>query len=247
MLREIGVNILADFVFLVLVGLFAWLAYVPTRRSRLLKFFGVATSRRIVVYLSNLRIMQGGAIGLDGQPRSYQGTAVPLMEMSVASRFRGLFGLPFPALTDRPGVVSKLLLSDVQVELLAAPIQESDLEGDVSLVTLGSPGYNGASRFAERVLNSQARFQSDMTAMQVQDATITDGTYGFVERIIDEQGNRNVFYAAGLSELGTMGAAYFLAAEWARLYRKYKDDRAFVVMLRFEPTDFRRWSTVFEA
>ena len=75
---------------------------------------------------------------------------------------------------------------------------------------------------------------------------ITDASFGFVERLVDSEGKKNIFYAAGLSELGTAGAAHFLATEWARLHRKYGDSISFVVMLRIEPADFRRWSIVFE-
>lgn len=56
---------------------------------------------------------------------------------------------------------------------------------------------------------------------------------------------KTIFYAAGLSEIGTVGAAKFLSTEWRRLYKKYKKS-PFLVMLRFEPTNIRNWIIEFE-
>lgn len=247
MLETIIVNVLSDFLFLLIIVALGWILFVFTRRTQLLKFYGIDTSRRIVIYLSNLRVMSGGAIGIDDQPRSYQGSAAAFGEMLVANRFRDLFNYLLPSLSDKPGVLSKLLVSDVQVQLLPSPLNQGQLEHSSSFVSLGSPAYNATSGFIERELHSRARFHQDGVAMMVEDVPpITDTTYGFVERIVDHEQRRRVFYAAGLSELATTGAAHFLVTEWARLYRKYGSDNAFVVMLRFDPMDFRRWSIVFE-
>lgn len=247
MLKTVVVNILSQFLFWLIVILIGWLLYVLTRRSRLLRFYGIDASRIISVYLSNLRVLPGGAIGIDGQGRSYQGSAVAFGEMFVANRFRDLFNSPLPSLSDSPGVLRKLLISDVQLQLLSSPLDQGQLERSSSFISMGSPAYNAASGFIETVFHSRARFQQDGTAILVGDVPpVTDTTYGFVERITDKEGRRCLFYVAGLSQLGTTGAAHFLATEWARLYRKYKNDINFIVMLRFEPTDFRRWSIVFE-
>jgi hypothetical protein len=75
---------------------------------------------------------------------------------------------------------------------------------------------------------------------------LTENTYGFVERIFDHNNKRSVFYAAGISELATVGAASFLIAEWTRLHRRYGDKTNFLVVLRFTPNDHRHWSIIFE-
>ena len=248
MLKSIAVNIISNFLFLLILITIGWLLYVLTRRSRLLRFYGINVSRRMVVYLSNLRIMLGGAIGVDDRLRAYQGSAVAFGEMLAANQFRDLFNYLLPSLSDKPGVLSKLLISDVQLQLLASPLEQRQLEHSSSFISLGSPAYNVASGFIETALHSRTQFQlGGGGAMLVGDVPpITDTTYGFVERIVDEKRRRCVFYVAGLSELATAGAVHFLATEWARLYRKYGNNTSFVVMLRFEPTDFRRWSIVFE-
>jgi hypothetical protein len=75
---------------------------------------------------------------------------------------------------------------------------------------------------------------------------ITDTTFGFVERIKDPESNRSLFYVAGLSEFATTSAAYFLMSQWRNLYRKYKSDKSFIVMVRFDASDRKKWTVVFE-
>ena len=310
----IAENIISDILFLLIPVVLGWAFLVITRRTKLLGFFGVHEPRRMVIYLSNLRIVRGGAIGIDGRRRSYQGAATAFLEMAVANRFRDVFNYLFPSLSDRPGVLSKLLVSDVQVHLMHSPLHEGELERSSPFITLGSPAYNIASRFAEERLHSQARFRlgrartqpeaeapaatistvSDSSGEVVPTLTpvsasgiawdwlmnaetgtastidleesgpdaepgdtssaivvegvppITDETYGFVERVVDHGQARFVFYVAGISELATAGAAHFLTTEWTYLQRKYPKGTPFLVVLRFETNDYKRWSIVFE-
>jgi hypothetical protein len=259
----------------------------------------------MLIYLSNLRVVPGGAVGIDGRQRSYRGRAVAFLEMEVATRLRDLFVHLFPSLSDRPGLLSRLLISDVEVELIPSPLKEADLEQLLPFITLGSAAYNVASRFVERELHSQARIRlgykspvvgasavgplggsgddvltstaasgMDMewpqgvgmgtasvfsktgpeagsedaaTAIVVSGINpITDERCGFVERLLDQKHNRLVFYVAGISELATAGAAYFLATRWKYLERRYPKGTPFLVVLRFESSDYRRWSVVFE-
>jgi hypothetical protein len=301
----IAENIISDILFLLISVVLGW-AFLATTRRKLLAFFGVREPRRMVVYLSNLRIVRGGAIGIDGQRRSYQGTATTFLEMLVANRFRAVFNYLLPSLSDRPGILSKLLVSDVQVQLIHSPLHEGELERSSPFITLGSPAYNFASRFAEEKLHSQARFRLGRARMQpgagaeaptattstVSDPSgdtgaaldwfmnadmgipstidlegfgpnaepgdtssaivvegvppIADETYGFVERVVDHGQDRFVFYAAGISELATAGAAHFLITKWTYLQRKYPKDTPFLVVLRFETNNYKRWSIVFE-
>jgi hypothetical protein len=317
----IAENIVAEIIMFLLLAILGWMAFVLTKRAQLLKFYGVHESRRIIIYLSNLKVTPGGAAGIDGQPRSYRGSAVARGEMDVANRIRDLFNNPFPFLFGKPGILNKLLISDIQVELAAPPEHQEQVEHPSSFITLGSPAYNVASAFVETRLQPRAKFgsvsasspratetssgtvrvttdappitggsidniippsgapcdkppaddivswlewaveahssavstvsleeESDVQpAILVRDVPpIVDPTYAFVERIVDREQHRNVFYVAGLSELGTTGAAHFLATEWLQQHRKHPRDTNFLIVLRINPTDFKRWSIVFE-
>jgi hypothetical protein len=66
------------------------------------------------------------------------------------------------------------------------------------------------------------------------------------ERIIDHEQKRIVFYVAGISELSTVGAANYLISEWEKLQRKYGDDRDFLIMLKVDSADSKRWNVTFE-
>lgn len=249
-METVLLGLFANALFLISLVLAGYLIYQLTARRKLLAFFGVNVSHRIAVYLSNLQVLQGGATGVGGIQYSYQGSAVAFGEMLVANNFRDLFNFFLPSLSDKPGILGKLLISDIQVQLLPSPRDQAQIEKSLSIISLGSPAYSGASAYIEGGLHSRARFDPNVPplgGMRVGAVPpITDATHGFVERVFDKLSQRPAFYCAGLGELGTIGAAHFLASEWARLYKKYGGQTDFVVMLRFDPTDFRRWSVVFE-
>lgn len=292
-------NLLSHVLFVLLALVLGWVAFVISRRAKLLRFFGVDKSRRIAIYLSNLRVKSGGSIGIDGRELSYRGSTAAFGEMVVANRFRDLFNYFLPSLSDSPGLLSRLLISDVQVQLLLSPLDNAQIERSSPFIALGSPAYNIASQFIEQQLHSKAKFgtvtidptaepQAPLETSPTEEslfphasgsyvdetsnlptsgstvdvplqpskrvpAIIVDGisplthsTYGFVERITDRDGERFVYYAAGISVLATAGAANYLISEWAKLHRKYGTDTDFLVMLGFEPHDYRRWSIIFE-
>jgi hypothetical protein len=313
-------SIVSDVLFWLMTAAVGWILLVLTRRTRLLEFFGARKSRRIVIYLSNLRIVRGGAIGIDGCRRNYEGAAAPFLETKVANRFRNLFNYLFPSFSGKPGVLSKLLISDVQVQLEHSPLREEEVENSSSLIAVGSPAYNVAAKFIESNLDSQARVrlgrkdlspgkgsrvgkvvvgidssgefaprskassasdddQSMSTGMGT--APLFEASYeepaadaepelsveprdipsailvedvspivgqdrGFVERVVDQRRDRVAFYVAGISEIATAGAAHFLMTEWRYLDKKYPNSKPFLVVLRFDMNDYKRWSIVFE-
>ena len=151
-------NIVADVLVLFMGISVAWLYALAVGRRRLLKFFGVAKSRRVTLYVSRLNVLRFGSLGADGLFRSYQGSAVPFSEMRVAERFRDLFNYFVPSWVDKPAWLKRLLISDVELEIMQGPPVMKDTSGAYTLITLGSPAYNQVSRFVERKLQSQARF-----------------------------------------------------------------------------------------
>lgn len=301
-------NLLADALFILLAVAAGWLYLYFTSRSKLLDFFDIDKTRRIVVYLSALKILPGGSIGTDGIRRSFKGSTTTILEMQSAFKFRDLFNYLLPSLAEKPGLLNKILISDVIVDIQMSPDDKSQLEHSTSIITIGSPVYNVASDFVENDLGSIARSRSGTVAdashlkvstdtdelagdsgIGIQSATstvrqdwsldpeykfpkyipnqesessnttdsksaivitdvppFTDARYGFVEKVIDKKNSRSIFYCAGLSELGTVGAAHFLANEWKSLYKKYKGKSPFLVLLRFDKTDFRRFTIVLE-
>ena len=318
---QIGINLLSNVIFWAVATVGAWLYLRLTHYSRLLRFCGIKNSKRIVVYLSKLEIARWGAVGVDGRRRSYAGRAAVLGEVQAAERFRRLFSPILPSHSGAPSVWARVLLSDIKVEMQAAPSAAGDVEGCASFVSLGSPVYSDASGFVEDELRSQARFRpghmsraasavfaagpEDLVAGQVSTAStieratrfgeeereqgrfqdlwggvnvtgadiggeegvteaeersgeiepaiivkgfppFSDRGYGFVERIVEPQRGRCVFYVAGLSEPGTVGALGYLTTQWKALYRKYGADRSFLVMLRVEGMDHRNVTVVFE-
>lgn len=325
-------NIVADLTIVALSLIGGWL-YSRTRRGKLLKFFGIGHPRRLVVYVSNLRIPCGGSLGVCGVRRGYRGSAVPIEEMRAAERWRNIFRFPIPSLLEEPGFLGKVLIADTQVEVTHAPSQHSQIEARSSFITLGSHAYNAASEYVQTQLESQARFVEmpiageyddpyrdhaegvrtglapsgtyyDLNEGQISSASVTetviqvapltggslvwsqeplpkkgrlaglhpgksasqdaktaarsmspaielrgvgyfnDISNAFVERLIDNDRDRVVFYVAGLSATATAGASHYLTTEWPRLYRLYRADQPFVVLLRVDPSDSARWTVL---
>jgi len=130
-LAGITENLVSDVIFLLIAIGLGRMVFVLTRRAKLLKFFGIASSRRITIYLSNLRVTPGGAIGINDRRLSYQGSAAAFGEMLIANRFRDLFNYLIPSLSETPGILSKLLISDVQVNLLLDIGEKQGFAGEV--------------------------------------------------------------------------------------------------------------------
>jgi len=240
-------NVVSEFIALVILLILGWSVHKFTHRSQLLRFFRVADSKRVVVYLSNLSIPKGGAIDIDGIPRSFQESAVPAYETRLPALFQRLFNFIVPGADSLPGFLKSILVSDVSVEILVSPLSENEVERDVTLITFGGPGYNIVSRRIEQTFHSFGKFTPDGGSIVLQQMSpLNDPRCAFVQRVIDQTTGQQGFYVAGISSLATTGAAYFLATQWRFLAKKYSNDRPFCVMLRVASADARQYEILFE-
>ena len=285
---DIGVNILSDLIFTIAVIFFSWIYYKKSSRNRLLKFFGIAEDKRITIYTSNLKVKRYGATGRCGVRYSFKGIAIPYEESKASSQLKSLFNYFIPSPVEPPGFLSKLLVSDIDVQVLASPKEENVVEPSASFISLGLPPYNTISEYIEDSYNPSAKLklvsgivyknisnygnesndnkriaESKIAAGSAipYDNTITsasavpnsqkgkkqsfkpvisigdtpmysDTSIGFVQRVVDSNNKRNIFYIAGLSENSTAGSAYFLIANWKKLFSKYGSDTPFLILLR---------------
>lgn len=244
---DLANNVIAEFIAAGIIFAVAWWLFRRKNRSGLIAFFGVSTSKRVAVYVSDVLVRSGGSIGTGGIPKSYQGHAVPFGEGQTATLFQTLFRSPIPGLSDQPGLMKHILLSDVQVTIsLAQPFNSIDVSA--TIVATGSPGYNEVSNWAEQHLQPMVRFSPNNDEL----TTSTAKSYksnpftAFVQRLWDKSSNRPVFYAAGLNELGTMGAMYHLISRWNQLQSQFGDSGDFAIIIEVNPLDFRE-SKIVEA
>ncbi len=283
-------NLISEFIFILILIFLGWFFLRITRQRTLHRFFLTNKNKRVSIYLSNLQVIPFGAIGIDGMTMSYQGTAADYGEMESANKIRDLFSLVVPSITDEPGFLDRVLLSDVKVQLTVSPLDPEDLEAESSVISFGSGAFNTMSKFIEDELEPLASFRygilkeedshiytqtqrptafstdsevhiispsgvgipssrpddEDITSAIIVEGIppIEDPTYGFVERIYDEEAERFVFFIAGLSVFSTVGAAYYLVSQWTQLDRKYKNREHFMVLLKFEEN--RRYSIIME-
>ncbi len=240
-------NVVSEFIAIALIVATGWLVYKLTGRARLLRFFDCAASKRVVLYLSNLRVRAGGSLGVDDVPRAFNEVAIPLYEVNLVSLFQRLFNFVVPGVDSQPGFLRSLLISDVAVDVLASPLQDDEIERSATLIAVGSPGYNVASRRIERAFHALGTFNTDMNALCLSGAPpLVDPGCAFVQRAVDPVSGQTVFYVAGPTSVGTTAAAYFLASRWKYLATKYPGNRPFCVMLRVTGTDSRRCEILYE-
>jgi hypothetical protein len=240
-------NIASNLLTILIIAIVGWLIYFFTRRARLLAFFGLKGQKRLVLYLSNVKVQQFGSVGVDGQPRSYAGTAIPDNEAVLIPIFQRVFNFVVPGLSEQPGLLKWFLISDVAVEAIASPGNVAQVEKEATFIAVGSPAYNSASLRVEQALNPLARFNGQYSGFSLDQAhETTDLRSGFVQRTIDQVSGQTAFYVAGMSALGTTGAAYFLATRWLYLAKKYKGPTPFCVVLRITENDARGHEILFE-
>ncbi len=248
LIENIGINLISDLIFLVLVTLLAFMGgviWIRSRRRRIMRFFGISQTRRIVVYLSNIRVVQGGSIGVDGVSRSFSGETVSFEEMRVAGEFANLFAFPFPKISQSlSGFLSGWLVDTTRIQLQRSPVSETEIDRSTCLVTLGSPAYNIVSQCVEQDTNCHAKFSEDMSSITAYNLPpIDDVRYSFLQKITDRDKGTVYFYAAGLSILGTVGAVQYLCDQWADLEKEHRD-KGFTVLLVFTSNNLKDWQVV---
>ena len=242
-------SVIGAFIYTFLIIIIGWGTYCITGRRKLLKFFGISSTKRLVIYLSNIRVNQFGSKGVDGKDRSYAGSTVVYNEQNVASKFKERFNYLVPSLSDSPSFLSKILFSDIQVRSKISPLNDSELESVSSIISFGSPAYNIASSMIESCGNSSVKFIEDMTCIQIKNVpNIKDPTNGFIQKLVinNDNNHRCLFYVAGLAEQGTIGAAHYLVDNWNVLQKKYKDNESFIILLRFPTSDYKNYTIDFE-
>jgi hypothetical protein len=240
------VNLVSDFLFAGILVFVAWLLYASTDRRRLQKFFGVSESKTIYIYLSNIEVLRGGSLGADGNRRSFFGPTVVLAELECAERFRAIFSPLVPLTSGDPGLLGKVLLSDIAVNVLPSPSRGTPFSRNGPVVSIGSHGYNTVSMEIEALEGCMAHFVDDNSSIQLQGLpNLLDPRLGFVTRVRDPKTQCTYFQVAGAATIGTEGAALYLASQWKRLYRRFGSDRNFVVVLKFDARD--KYSIVHES
>ena len=238
MWSHLGIDLLAHVIFFCFLLGLGYVIYLTSRRKGLKRFFGLRGSRIVNVFVSHLFIKSGGAIGAGGVARSYSGSAVPYGELSFADRFRNVFNVFIPKLADLPGFLKRILLSDIIVNTHLSPHPSVQLDRSLTTVTTGSPGYNSVSEWVQSNLNPFASFDPNNSSISVPSGgPHINGRVCFVQRLKDTATKNTVFYAAGLSEAGTMGAIHYLQKYWSDLYKTYESDIEFCVLLEVDSSD----------
>ncbi len=249
---DLFVNILANIIFWLGLGLLFRYVVISRARTEFLRFFGLETNKRLVVYLSNLwlpsiTLKPWGCI-LSGQ------------EFRVTKTVSSLFGsapLNFPEQVK--GLVDTFWIGkslDVSIEVSSVG-EHFDLA--CNMIVVGTSTKNSVRRYylnrnmvyvtiAGEPTNSptdkdilanplEPRFVI-MKGKQTGETVQRKGKYNLavVERIRDEEDRTIVFMCTGLRGDSSWAATEYLARNWRKLYRKF-GDKEFACCLWFSDAD----------
>lgn len=142
-------NLSSDFlVFFLVVFAGGWLWIYFTQRKKLLSFFQTDKTKRVVIYLSDLRVLRWGTTGSSGGKLSYEGDAVAYDEMLAAHRLQSLFSFIIPALAEASETIGRIFLSDTKAEIKVS--QHGNIDKSAPIISLGTRAYNDVSEYIEK-------------------------------------------------------------------------------------------------
>jgi hypothetical protein len=155
-----------------------------------------------------------------------------------------MFNYVVPAIEEQPGLLRKILLSDVNVLGVVSPLRVAEIHHSSSLISVGSGAYNVVSFWIENELHALATGAGVVNVPGLE--TFDDPFVGFLQRMRIGDGPSLAFYAAGPSEQATKAAVYLLVTRWEYLRGRFGDRENFCVILKADTGDYRRHTILFE-
>lgn len=253
----ISLDVLANILTAIIIGIAGWLLstilrlpFIYRRRRKLFEFFGVTKDRpQIRVYLSTVFVIRGGSIDFRGTPRTFAGPAVPAAELSTIEPISQLF--IDSSLDALPSAFRKWLGDKVHWSFRPiTPVFSSSPNNrkevaQGNIITIGSQYYNSAGEVYTETCNPILKMIPNGQGMiiRVEKGPRTGDVFqprqgqvddlAIVERLRDNPTRSNVFIAAGLGVIGTMGAVHFIVNNWAKLANDFGIE-PFAICLRFQ-------------
>ncbi len=235
-MNDFALGIAVNLASAVLVFVIVWGFLFLSRRAQLVDFFHVRR-HGITLYTSTLNVKRFGSTDAQGQPRSFQGPALPIGEALVIADYeRTLSSYAFGGLA----IMRWLRFVDVDVSVDPSPGTSAAVERSRTLLSLGSPGYNTASELIEAEFTPLGWF-ANPSEIAVLDGPPTDSLTGMLLRAVHPTTGQVGFYAAGPSEVATVTAARYLLSNWRTLARQYPSTRPFCIVVQ---ADFSGGATV---
>lgn len=242
MISDILVNVIADIIFWLGLGIIVCLA-VRIAQFRFMGFFGLKTHGKLIVYLSNL--WQPTA----GNPKS---CVLSGHEFRVTRSINSLFGeTPFRLPSLVRGLVDSFWIREkLSITVEASPPTTKQVKFTDMIVVGATPKNNvrryylGAGLPYLAIVGEQAEplddvFRKVLTSrVRVmkgeQKGKDIPGEYNFaiVEKICDEEHGTTVFMCAGFRGDSSWAATEYLVRNWRKLQKKF-GNKAFAVCLGF--------------
>ncbi len=233
-------NIAASVAYTCAVFFIAW-SVIIRKRVKLLKFFGIVKQKKLSIFLSDIYVTPGGAIGVDGKRRNFSGPAFAYAENKVALMLKDIFNYILPSVSESPGILSKIFISDVTINIdLVNPAIPDDVLLQESFIAVGSSAFNRAAVLLEQ--KTKTHFTNGYASIKYDNNTYT-GQYGFIEKVLIN--NTVYFYIAGITEFATIGSTYYLKENWHKLRSMFKGEFT-IVLLFSDMNSYRKSQTIIQ-
>lgn len=256
-MQGIGSNVIAEILAAVFIAVVGWLLSIVLRlpfiyrqRRDLFEFLGITRdNQRFLVYLSTLFVAPLGSADFRGTRRSFQGPAIPAIELATVQPVSQLFVSPF--LLGLPAPVRRWLgnkvhwtFREILLEFSPSPPDRSQVE-PTNMLIVGSQYYNSAGDLYTETGNPFLEMEQVGTDMVIrvrkgprngdvfQHRPNHSDDLAIVEKLPDEAHGTTVFIAAGLGVVGTLGAVQYILGNWKQLHKDFGTD-PFAVCLRFQ-------------
>lgn len=225
--KEVWLNVWADFLAL---GIGFSLIIIFKRRN-MISFFGFNKQKRLSIFLSTLYIQNNTAITHSGSIISYQGAAIPEYEHQVIPFFSDLFSLITTGDNVLKTILNKLLLGNVDIAYLNTP-RNIDSISFHNFICVGGPSANTVTDYYMRNGQTWLGFNTTNAGVEIKKGRQRDKVlgisnqqddYGILEKIVDKKNNSFIFIAAGGNIGATKASAYYLAKNWRKLQKEFKN------------------------
>lgn len=243
---DVAVNILSDIIFIALVAVVGIWWHQRSKGQKVRMFWGLKPHQPLKICLSDPR-WHPTSKTQDGIERHQlgMGLVLPLIEYRAVQKIADHFRFLIPGTGDLPEAFKRLFFAEHDVQIIPATA-DSSWKGASSFVTIGSGAFNLASEEFEQRTNRTLSFNirrrqinggDELTLIglkapwkEFDRSTNRDGMLAIVAKASFE--TSTAFYCAGFDEVGSAGAAYFLANNWQALTDQF-GSADFIVLLDF--------------
>lgn len=224
---DVFVNVLANLIATGILAIALGVIFQLPNKRAIRKFFGFNKQKSLNIYFSSLWVKgtaQSIVFNYKNESRSFRGVALPGNEFGTLPTMSNTFSFITDGNNFLSTLINRIIFKDIDIQYLNSPTSE-EIPGDCNIITIGSKGYNSVSEYFESKVENHLKFNKNNNEILYNGNIIASPTAGYdyaiIEKFIDDEGHRVMFYLAGFDVIGTKCAVEYLMKNWGSLYKLY--------------------------